>query len=164
MSLSVDELLAGSDEHPATREVSFELTDSALRLRGRLPALADLMAAGVEEPEQRLLERCVLESRRQGASIPASALKPDEVAELGRRLADADPWLELWLDLDCSACGHRFRQLLDPGAYLATELEIAAIGLLRQIHLLARAYGWTEAEILALSPRRRHAYLEQLER
>lgn len=169
MGLSVNELLTHSPEAsdegttPAHHEVSFDLAESALRLRGRPPALADLMAAGGEDAERRLLERCVVEARRHGAPIPAGALEPDEVGELGRRLAAADPWLELWLDLECGGCGHRFRQLLDPGAYLATELEIAAAKLLRQIHRLAQAYGWSEAEILALSSRRRHAYLEQLE-
>ncbi|MDY7092001.1 MAG: hypothetical protein SX243_03430 [Acidobacteriota bacterium] len=168
MGLSVTELLASAAETSeeataARREVAVDLAESALRLRGRSPTLADLMAIGSEDPERRLLEHCVLEARRHGAPIPAGALEPDEVTELGRRLTEADPWLELWLDLDCGGCGHRFRQLLDPGAYLATELEIAAAQLMRQIHRLARAYGWSEAEILALSSRRRHAYLEQLE-
>jgi hypothetical protein len=168
MELSVSELLLSSgmaSEEAVTtqQEVACHLPGSALRLRGRPPTLADLMAAGGEDPERRLLERCVLESRRHGAPVPPASLEPDEVAELGRRLAEADPWLELWLDLECSGCGHRFRQLLDPGAYLATELEIAAAKLLRQIHRLARAYGWSEAEILALSPRRRRAYLQELE-
>jgi hypothetical protein len=32
--------------------------------------------------------------------------------------------------------------------------------LLTEVHRLAQAYGWREAEILALSEARRHAYLE----
>jgi hypothetical protein len=32
--------------------------------------------------------------------------------------------------------------------------------LLREIEALARAYGWSEREILDLSPQRRHTYLE----
>ncbi|HEX2516118.1 MAG TPA: phage baseplate protein, partial [Chloroflexota bacterium] len=32
--------------------------------------------------------------------------------------------------------------------------------LLREVHTLARAYGWREAEILALPGRRRQTYLD----
>ena len=32
--------------------------------------------------------------------------------------------------------------------------------MLLDIHALARAYGWSESDILALPPRRRQAYLE----
>jgi hypothetical protein len=31
------------------------------------------------------------------------------------------------------------------------------------VHVLARAYGWTESEVLALGERRRAAYLELAE-
>jgi hypothetical protein len=31
---------------------------------------------------------------------------------------------------------------------------------LREVHVLASANGWSEAEILALSPQRRQRYLE----
>ena len=37
---------------------------------------------------------------------------------------------------------------------------IAAKRLLGEVHQLARAYGWPEATILAMSSRRRHFYLE----
>ena len=31
---------------------------------------------------------------------------------------------------------------------------------LRDVHVLARAYGWREADVLALSPTRRQIYVE----
>jgi len=40
------------------------------------------------------------------------------------------------------------------------ELAAEAKRLLREVDALARAYGWREADILALSSQRRHAYLE----
>jgi hypothetical protein len=39
-------------------------------------------------------------------------------------------------------------------------MDARARALLAEVHSLARAYGWTEPEILALSPQRRAAYLE----
>jgi hypothetical protein len=49
---------------------------------------------------------------------------------------------------------------LDPGALLWDDVQAYARGVLGQVHSLARAYGWTESEVLSLSPRRRAAYLE----
>jgi hypothetical protein len=34
--------------------------------------------------------------------------------------------------------------------------------LLMEVHLLARAYSWRESDILAMSPARRNAYLQQV--
>ena len=36
--------------------------------------------------------------------------------------------------------------------------------LIDDIHALARAYHWTEAEVLAVPPRRRRQYLDRIER
>ena len=44
--------------------------------------------------------------------------------------------------------------------YLWKEVLIEARRLLREVNALARTYHWREADILALSPRRRQAYLE----
>ena len=58
------------------------------------------------------------------------------------------------------ACGAVWDALFDAGEFLWNEVAACAQRLLRQIHLLARAYGWRESEILSLSPVRREAYLE----
>ncbi len=47
----------------------------------------------------------------------------------------------------------------DVGALLWEELVAQARGLLAEVHVLARAYGWSEAEVLELSRSRRAAYL-----
>jgi hypothetical protein len=44
--------------------------------------------------------------------------------------------------------------------YFWVEVAARAMRILREIHILARAYGWREADILAMSTRRRQAYLE----
>ncbi len=47
-------------------------------------------------------------------------------------------------------------------SYLWTEIEDWAQRLLVDVHTLAVSYGWSERDILALSPRRRRMYLELL--
>jgi hypothetical protein len=50
--------------------------------------------------------------------------------------------------------------LFDIGEFFWTEIAVQAQRLLREIDALARAYGWTEREILSLPGQRRQAYLE----
>ena len=76
------------------------------------------------------------------------------------RLAAADPGAELELALACPSCDHRWTQDLDPVAFLWAEIDGWARRLAGEVHVLAAAYGWGEAEILALSPLRRRLYLE----
>ena len=52
--------------------------------------------------------------------------------------------------------------LFDILSFFWGEIQICARRLLREVHALASAYGWTESEILSLSTTRRHAYLEMV--
>jgi hypothetical protein len=45
-------------------------------------------------------------------------------------------------------------------ALVWAELQARATALLADVHVLASAYGWTEPQVLSLSPERRAAYLE----
>ena len=63
------------------------------------------------------------------------------------------------LALQCVACGHAGEAQLDPGALLWDEIDARARVLLGEVHRLASAYGWSEAEILALGPARRASYI-----
>ncbi len=81
---------------------------------------------------------------------------------LAAGLAEADPGAELLLELLCPACGHAWDEALDVASFFWAELDVQARRLLREVHVLARAYAWREADILALSPRRRRLYLEMV--
>jgi hypothetical protein len=73
-----------------------------------------------------------------------------------------DPLAEILLQLKCEQCGHEWPLLLDVVSFFQRELDDYATSLLQQVHILASAYGWTEQEILSLSPERRHTYMEML--
>jgi hypothetical protein len=153
----------GEGEVPAEGELC---RDGALILRFRLPNSLDLLAAercaDVEEGRRRLAERCVVEARRGGEALEPATLEEDDVAALAAALAAADPGAELLLELRCPACEHGWRELLDVAVFLWAEIEAQARRLLREVHVLARAYGWREGDVLALSPRRRRLYLEMV--
>ena len=105
---------------------------------------------------------CVVEARRESVPVPATDLAAAEVAALSAALAEADPGAELLLELQCPACERGWWELLDVATFLWAEVEVQARRLLREVHVLARAYGWREADVLALSPRRRRLYLEMV--
>jgi hypothetical protein len=95
-----------------------------------------------------LAARCVL---ADGGNI--------DLTEITRLLEQADPGLSRVLDVSCP-CGHGWECDFDISAFLWIEIEAAALRLLRDVHAIARAYGWPERDILAMSPIRRRAYLE----
>jgi hypothetical protein len=133
-------------------------------VRFRAPTAADLAALPRDGAE--LLARCVTAARRlrDGAAVAADALPEPVRAAVERAMAAADPGAELDLALSCPACGHGWSEALDPVEFVGVAIEARARRLAGEVHALAGAYGWSEAEILAQSPARRRLYLEVLGR
>jgi hypothetical protein len=128
---------------------SFRLPTS--RDLARVAAETDARSAAIE-----LVESCRLEERE-----PRDWSRED-LEEVGEQMALADPMAETRLTLICPSCGTECDEALDIAAFLWTEIEGRAKRLLLEIDALARAYGWTEGEILSLSDRRRAHYLEMV--
>ena len=131
----------------------------------RLPCSDDLIAiaeapdASAQAAVQRLLERCVLEASYQGAAAAVADLPPLVVDRIQNEMSERDPGADASVALTCPACGHEFERRFDIGAYLWGEVDDWAHRTLADVHLLASAYGWSEAQILALSSVRRRHYL-----
>lgn len=128
----------------------------------RLPNSLDLRAAsecpGLDEARKLLLERCVEREGQPG--VPVEDLPESTVEQIASCLAHADPQAETLIDLTCCACQHAWQVLLDIEGFLWAKVRAMARRLLQEVHALARAYGWREHDILALSAVRRQAYLE----
>jgi hypothetical protein len=75
-------------------------------------------------------------------------------------MAEADPQAEVELSLRCLMCGNQWLAPFDVVSFLWREIDAWATHILREVHQLASAYGWSERDILALSPLRRRHYLE----
>jgi hypothetical protein len=152
----------GETETPAELSIERE----GYEARFRLPNSGDLIAVArsVDEDSARrsLLERCVTEAVREGSRVSPVELPATVVEAVEARMADADPQADVRLALDCPACGHNFLAAFDVVAYFWSEINAWAYRLLGEVHTLASAYGWREEEILALSPWRRHVYLEMV--
>jgi hypothetical protein len=161
MTLDTLYLRQSSTDAAASAEVSLEAEGCSVRLR--LPNSADLMAcagfAAAEIPQQ-LFARCLIAATVEGKPVSAEQL-PEEVAHAAiEKMAEADPQANLEIDISCGGCGDQWREVFDIVSFFWTEVDVWARRMLREVHVLASAYGWSESEILRLSPLRRHFYLE----
>jgi hypothetical protein len=140
------------------------LAREGYRVALRPPSAGDMAALAGENaapaPEQWLLERCIVEAWRAEAPCAATDL-PDGVREaVTAAMAEADPQAEVELSLTCSACGVRWQAPFDIVSFLWREIDAWATRILREVHTLASTYGWSERDILDLSPWRRRYYIQ----
>lgn len=91
---------------------------------------------------------------------PDGPLTPDERDRLDAVLEDMAPEVALEAQAHCPDCGAENRVAVDP--YLT--LALADLEILEEVHVLARRYHWSEAEILALPRGRRKRYLGLIDR
>lgn len=131
---------------------------------GSVPTHAVPRPATDLETEARrfLFERCVLEARRHpdGPLVPAEQLPTAVEAAVVEALEAADPMGDLRVEVTCPACSHAWSAAFDVPGFLWEEVDRWARRTLLEVHTLASAYAWPEAEILRLSPTRRRLYLE----
>jgi len=146
LSLNCSQIRSTTEAEPPD-ELVVQANGSEVRFR--LPTSADLLA--IKSPEQ-LLERCLLNGGDQVAENVRAAI--------GEKMSDADAMADIHLALNCPSCEHKWEAPFDIVAFLWREISAAARRLLHDVHTLASAYGWTEAEILGVSPARRRVYLE----
>jgi hypothetical protein len=150
---------------PGDPGVALELRHADYCVLMRPPQIADLLQVESEPFSARraaLLARCVLTAQCAGQPLAASAFPETLIGLIAAQLAAADPQADVQLELACPACGHSWSAIFDIASFLWHELDAWARRILREIHTLALAYGWSEAAILALGPERRATYLEMV--
>ena len=156
---TVDLLMDQPAESPG--ELSIDVDNYYVRFR--LPNTLDLASISncqdASSARLRLLENCISVAQHEGEEISARALPVSVTAEIGKRMAEADPQADLEVDLSCPACGEQWQAKFDIESFFWTELSAWAQRILLEVHSLARAYGWSESDILNLSPWRRQFYL-----
>lgn len=144
------------------------------RVTARAPSSLDLLAVAGEPDiaasRRALLRRCLANAGPGDGTEPADPLPAefvdtmhgDLVDEVVTQIAALDPRARIELDLTCAACGHAWPAVFDIASFLWAEINAWAHRTLRDVHAIAAAYGWHEADILAISPLRRQCYLEMV--
>lgn len=150
---------------PASEVVTPVLDVGGALWEVRVPTSVDLLEIAGGEPEiaeLTLMRRCVT---RQGPGEPGRAADGrdwphglrDAVAE---KMAALDPQADIQLSISCPACQHQWLSDFDVVTFFWTELTAWVRRLLLDVHRLASAYGWGQADILGMSSQRRSVYLE----
>lgn len=126
----------------------------------RSPTPEDLLeAAGAADPAWALRHRCLVVATMTGDPVDPATVPGDLLDRVEAAMAEADPLAEVLVGLTCPECGRTFESDLDPGSFVWAEVDARARRVLQEVDTLARAYGWTEAEVLDLSEPRRSTYL-----
>lgn len=157
LSFDVDEILTSWAADGAAKYVA-EVDGASVSFR--LPTSRDLAAVSRELPERRadaLLRRCVDPSQTD-----VDALNETQRVGVEAAIVERDPQTDVQLSLVCDCCGCRWDSPFDIVGFLWSELNVWCHRLLAEVHLLAKSYGWGEAETLALSRWRRQVYLSMV--
>ncbi len=110
--------------------------------------------ADIASAAQALLARCL------PADVDPAALAEEEIDLLVDRIESLDPAASIDFALICPDCRHQWPAPVDVAGAVWTEVQRAAERSLTEVDALARAYGWSEEEVVSLSPVRRAAYLQ----
>jgi hypothetical protein len=144
----------------------FAVEAAGVRVMAHLPTSLDLAAAAgcesVEAARRMLVRRCIGDgpageaSTANDGTVDSADMAAAVEAELDRRAGISAGGMRL----TCPDCGHGWDVEFDVAAFAWREIEVLARRLLLHVDVLARRYGWSEQEILRLSPARRAFYLE----
>jgi len=148
-----------SDINGQTSDDIRTLAAEGYEIQFRLPTSADLLklleTTGAECDTLLLLHSCV-------SGVDVNTLPDTVVDRIAEEMERCDPAACVRIQLSCPSCGHSWESLFDIAAHLWGDVDDWAHRLLDDVHRLARAYGWSEESILAMSATRRHLYLQRV--
>jgi len=151
------EILQGGEYHFDTKGYS---------LRFRLPNSLDIEATrdceSTDHAQKVLLSRCLLKVEYANEKCDLNRLPGSVIDDLNAQMELLDPQADISLELSCPDCAHKWYSLFDISSFLCRELNDWAERTLYSVYRLASNYGWSEQEILQLSPVRRQLYLGML--
>lgn len=144
------------------------LTIDNYEVKFRLPDSTDI--AFLKEPidmaaaRQEIYDRCILSiyDTSESKKITIDGLPVEIMNEISDRIAKADPQADILIDLSCPSCSNEWQMGFDIVSYFWSEINSWAYRILYEVRNLAMAYGWSERDILAMSPWRRQIYLEMI--
>jgi hypothetical protein len=163
LTFNAAEIRATTEAEPS-RAILLSVADYEVSFR--LPNSADLAVItpndDIAAAQDVLLQRCLLQVTHHGEAASANQLPTEVIEAVVARMAEADPQADIQLALSCPSCRHQWGVNFDIVSFFWSEINAWAYRILREVHTLAAAYGWREADILAMSPWRRQLYLEMV--
>jgi hypothetical protein len=167
VSIDLDRLARPPDP---PRELAIEA--GGRRIEVRLPTAGDQAIVGEQDggdlgarrAQLLALALIAIDDRRGPFELAGVAALDRELREaIEAAVENAMPDIDLALIAACPACEAAIEAPVQLAQLVLAELRERSRHLLREIHMLARDYHWSERHILALSVPRRRAYLALLD-
>jgi uncharacterized protein (UPF0212 family) len=159
-SFAASDLQQASD--PATGQ-HFSLAVDGYNLQYRLPTSHDLLTiTNSQDARRELLQRCIIRSTHNRKTVEVGQLPAKVIEAVEQAMARLDPLADVQIGMSCPNCGHDWEAGFDIGAFFWQEINAWALHILQEVHLLASAYSWREADILAMSAWKRRLYLKMI--
>ena len=161
-SLSVVDLLSHQSGSAENLPSVYSLTIKQQTLEFRLPTAADLLAAnqGESRDVKRLASRLICGRSASETAAVDHELHGDVIAAIEQQVLELDPLSQIRVGMICPDCRHGWSEVLQVISFLWAEIDTLMKRLLVDVARLASRFGWSEREILALTPERRRSYLE----
>jgi hypothetical protein len=151
-------------KHKWERQEEHMLSICGYEVRFRLPNNLDLASIGgirdIARAERKLLDCCLRDAKKDGKEVVSDQLPEEVAAAISERMSQADPEADIQMNFTCALCGDKWPEIFDIVSFFWGEIDAWARRTLLDVHSLASAYGWSESDILAMSPNRRQIYLE----
>jgi hypothetical protein len=132
----------------------------------RLPNSGDILHLSsdqtVETSYRWLLSRCILDIKHKRKELRYEDLPSDILDALAEQMTRKDKFADIRISLSCNKCSFQWEAVFDIISYFWTETNSWARQLLLEIGILASNFGWSEKQIIQLSPVRRKIYLEMV--
>jgi hypothetical protein len=145
---------------------SYSLQADSFTILFRLPNSYDLSKVSSDSAYQsdpvKLLAECVLDVQHETGQYNIHNLPIEVFDKLDQEMSMQDPLADIRMALSCPGCAHAWEAQFDIVHYLWKEIDSWARHILHDVALLASTFGWSEAEILNMSPQRRQLYLDMI--
>lgn len=149
--------------HPnASEPIAFN--SSGYQIAYKVPSVNDILKIErCQDPNtamMNLLQCCITSAKRDGMDITLDGLPSEVLRSISDEMEKSDPQADIRLSLICSECSNQWQEVFDIGTFLWSKIDKWAKKTMMEVHNLAMAYGWSEAEVLNISSYRRRIYLE----
>ena len=118
---------------------------------------ADLLEAEKRYHDEALARKMLI--NRAAPDAMAENSKDQKAVE--QALEELDPGADIWLTFECPSCTEQQSIAFDSVQYVMREVRHYTRQLLREVALLARAYHWSERDIMGMPGSRRSFYLQE---
>jgi T4 bacteriophage base plate protein len=142
---------------------AFSMKVENYNIQFRLPNSYDLLRTSSRDyraDPKKILAECIIDVHKNEQTCHPDELPAQVMDLLDERMALEDPQANIMMNLNCPACSHSWEAQFDIVSYLWTEIDSWAKRILQDVAVLAAAFGWSESQILNLSPQKRQHYID----